>query len=62
MIVDNFVLVIDFINSDVVKYLKNYIKKIFNVEIKFMLYSYSYVDYVMGGNELIDNNIKVVVY
>ena len=62
MIVGNLALVTDPINSDAAKYLKSYIKKTFNAEIKFMLYSHSHVDHAMGGNELIDNNTTVVAH
>ncbi len=37
MIVDNLALVTDPINSDAAKYLKSYIKKTFNADIKYML-------------------------
>ena len=62
MIVDNLALVTDPINSDAAKYLKSYIKKTFNADIKYMLYSHSHVDHAMGGHELIDNNTTVVAH
>ncbi len=62
MIVDNLALVTDPINSDAAKYLKRYIKKTFNADIKYMLYSHSHVDHAMGGNKLIDTNTNVVAH
>ncbi|WP_208706591.1 MULTISPECIES: MBL fold metallo-hydrolase [Pseudoalteromonas] len=60
MIVDKVALVTDPLNSDAAKYLKSYIKKTFNADIKYMVYSHSHVDHAMGGNELIDKNTTVV--
>ncbi|MCC9660989.1 MULTISPECIES: MBL fold metallo-hydrolase [unclassified Pseudoalteromonas] len=60
MIVDKVALVTDPLNSDAAQYLKSYIKKTFNADIKYMVYSHSHVDHAMGGNELIDKNTTVV--